>query len=163
MEKRGGNPGAKSLSFSLTDIPVPKAALIIAMSETREAEAELRRQLEQVWGYRCAATELGGVVENFRDKIIQAAVAAAVNNGVIDKVPGDIHALVHAVVEAQKGVLVEATASPSVYVKVGIAADDSWLAVAIYGESALHVLSNHARAGLGVTHFHRGASPRGRG
>jgi hut operon positive regulator len=42
----------------------------------------------------------------------------------------------------------------SLALKIGIAARDEWLAVAISGRSALHVVTNHWRAGLGVMHLH---------
>lgn len=37
--------------------------------------------------------------------------------------------------------------------KIAVVRDDGWLAVALFGKSALHYMTNHERAGLGVMHI----------
>jgi len=49
--------------------------------------------------------------------------------------------------------MVNASSSTSIAVKIAIVRNDNWVAVAIFGQSAIHPLTNHLRAGLGVMHI----------
>ena len=37
--------------------------------------------------------------------------------------------------------------------KMAIVSDGKWVAVALYGDSAIHPITNHERAGLGIMHI----------
>lgn len=69
------------------------------------------------------------------------------------KTTNDIHALIHATEEAKKGILVNVSTSANLAMKIAVARDDTWIAVALFGKSALHYMTNHDRAGLGVMHI----------
>ena len=43
--------------------------------------------------------------------------------------------------------------SSSLALKIAIVRKEHWIAVAIFGQSALHYMTNHERAGLGVMHI----------
>jgi len=150
-----GHPGARisvPLVLERRD-RVEWMAMQLAMSRTKEEEEALKRALRQVPGFRVAVTEAGGTDREIAEKLHHGVVGAALNNGVVSKRPEELHALLHATLEAERGMLVDIPRGVSLALKVGIAARDEWLAVAMFGQSALHVVTNHWRAGLGVMHL----------
>jgi len=126
---------------------------MLAMTETREEEEEIKVWLESQGYKKVVATEVSGPLSDFKQKVMKSAVAAALNTGIIDNEVEQVHSLVHAVLEAVQGILIAALANPSVKVKLAIVREKRWLAVAMFGATALHVQSNHERAGLGVMHI----------
>ena len=100
-------------------------------------------------------TEVGGKTsyDDFHEKVNRAVIGASLNSGIIEKTANDIHALIHATEEAKKGILVSVSSSASLALKIAVVRDDGWLAVALFGKSALHYMTNHERAGLGVMHI----------
>ena len=106
-------------------------------------------------GYRFVVTEVGGTSDrsDFQLKTTKAVIGAALNSGLISKSPTNYHALLHATEEAKRGILVNAASNVSLAVKIAVVRDARWIAVALFGESALHPLTNHERAGLGVMHL----------
>ena len=64
-----------------------------------------------------------------------------------------IHAILHAAMEAKQGILVNVSTSANIAINIAIVRKDRWVAVAMFGESAVHHLTNHARAGLGIMHI----------
>lgn len=129
-----------------------RAALMLAMTEDREKEESMKERLVSV-GYKAVATEVSGPLSDFKQKLIKNAVSAALNAGVVDNSPQKLHAVVHATLEAVQSILIVSLANPSVKVKMSIVTDGLWLAVGMFGSTALHVLTNHERAGLGVMHL----------
>jgi len=129
-----------------------RAALMLAMTEDREKEESMKERLLSV-GYKAVATEVSGPLSDFKQKLIKNSVSAALNAGVVDNSPQKLHAVVHATLEAVQSILIVSLANPSVKVKVSIVTDGLWLAVGMFGSTALHVLTNHERAGLGVMHL----------
>ena len=84
----------------------------------------------------------------------RAVIGASLNSGIIEKTANDIHALIHATEEAKKGILVSvSSSSASLALKIAVVRGSGWLAVALFGKSALHYMTNHERAGLGVMHI----------
>lgn len=75
------------------------------------------------------------------------------NSGLIEKKSNDIHAVIHATEEAKRGLLVSVSTSSSLAMKIAIVRNEHWIAVALFGKSALHYMTNHERAGLGVMHI----------
>lgn len=133
---------------------VATAAMLLALTRTMEDE-EAAKQLLFAEGYKYVVTEVGGksALTDFQEKTTKAVIGAALNSGIISKSPTNFHALLHATDEAKRGILVNVASSASLAVKIAIVRDASWIAVALYGESALHPVTNHERAGLGVMHL----------
>lgn len=133
---------------------VATAAMLLALTRTMQDE-ETVKQLLIEQGYKCVVTEVGGKSDrdDFQDRSTRAVIGAALNSGIISKSPTNYHALLHATEEAKRGILVNVASSSSLAVKIGIVRDAKWIAVALFGESALHPVTNHERAGLGVMHL----------
>ena len=134
------------------------AAMLLALTRTLKDEETAKRALTEV-GHKFVVTEVGGKTsyddfhENFHEKVNRAVIGASLNSGIIEKTANDIHALIHATEEAKKGILVSVSSSASLALKIAVVRDDGWLAVALFGKSALHYMTNHERAGLGVMHI----------
>lgn len=133
---------------------VGSAALLLAMTKSL-ADEQAVKQLLMADGYIIAVTELGGQSskEDFQTRMIKSIVGAVLNNGVIKKEPYEIHAVLHAAMEAKKGIFLDMASSSNIASKIAIVRKDTWVAVAIFGKSALYHMTNHERAGLGVMHI----------
>lgn len=131
-----------------------RTALALALTETREKENELKKLMLSQNVY-CAVTELGGTYSALQPtgKLTHSVISAAINTGAIQKEPKAIHAVVHATLEASNGIFVHTNSNASYALKVGIASDQDWIAIAIFGRSSLHALSEHCRVGLGYMHL----------
>ena len=110
-------------------------------------------------GFRLVVTEVGGnsALSDFQVKTTKAVIGACMNTGLVAKTPTNYHSLLHATEEAKRGIMVNLASSTSVAVKIAVVRDEQWVAVALFGESALHPLTNHDRAGLGIMHLGRDA------
>lgn len=133
-------------------ISMGRAALYLAMTEDRQKEDQMKEKLSAM-GYNVVATEVSGTLMEFRQKIINNTVTAAINTKVISANSKEQHGLGHAINEALQGVLISHLVNPSLKVKVAVVADRDWVAVAIFGAAALNVSTNHERCGLGVMHL----------
>ncbi|MEW6624858.1 MAG: HutP family protein [Bacillota bacterium] len=132
---------------------VGSAAMLLAITRTLKGEEEVKKILD-ARGFRFVVTEIGGVEPGeFQNKITKQVVGASLNNGLIKKSSGQVHALLHASEEAKRGILVNASSSISLALKVAIVRDNAWIAVAMFGQSAMHPVTNHERAGLGIMHI----------
>ena len=121
-----------------TSIGVGRAALHVAISESRAEEAELRKDFEAKGIHSCAV-DFGGAFTEIIPKIIERSVVASERQGLIQ---GD---------HVSKGAVVGATAQAleqiknkcvglNVGGKVGIARSQEHLSVAIYlGVGVLHL------------------------
>lgn len=131
-------------------LTIGRAALWLAMSETREQESEVRTQLNTM-GYQCVATEVSGPLLSIRQNIVKNVVAAAVNAKVIDNVPTQIHSVTHAMVEAFGGIVTAPNApKPNLKIKAGIVSDKEWICVALYARTSFHPSYNHEKVGIGT-------------
>lgn len=130
------------------------AAMLLALTRTLKDEETAKRALTEA-GHKFVVTEVGGKTsyDDFREKVNRAVIGASLNSGIIEKTANDIHALIHATEEAKKGILVSASSSASLALKIAVVRGSGWLAVALFGKSALHYMTNHERAGLGVMHI----------
>ena len=130
------------------------AAMLLAMTRSLKEE-EVVKQAVSVVKHKFVVTEVGGKTsyDDFHEKINRAVIGACLNSEVIEKTANDIHALIHATEEAKKGILVSVSSSASLALKIASVRDNGWIAVAIFGKSALHYMTNHDRAGLGVMHI----------
>ena len=132
------------------------AAMLLALTRTLKDEETAKRALTEV-GHKFVVTEVGGKTsyDDFHEKVNRAVIGASLNSGIIEKTANDIHALIHATEEAKKGILVSVSSSASLALKIAVVRGSvaGWLAVALFGKSALHYMTNHERAGLGVMHI----------
>lgn len=130
------------------------AAMLLALTQTIYDEDKVK-QLVAKCGFKAVVTEVGGKTSfyDFNEKINRAVIGACLNSGVIQKCSNDIHAVIHATEEAKKGLLVSVSTTASLAMKVAVARDEHWIAVALFGKSALHYMTNHERAGLGIMHI----------
>ena len=142
-----------NLRFLDDQTQVGKAALLLALTSNRQEEAELKKYLRGHYQYDSVVTEIGGVLKEIKDKVIKSVVNATVNAGILEKKSTQIHPLIHATLEAARGMMFDQLMDSSILMKVAIVIGSKWLAVAMYGESAVHILSNHERAGLGIMHI----------
>ncbi|MFZ3102911.1 MAG: HutP family protein [Desulfitobacteriaceae bacterium] len=146
---------ASSAGSKETQPSLERAALLLALSETRKDEDSLKEYYSSTYGFVCGVTELGGTVNGLQQtgKLSNSVLSAAVNTGVIAKEPRKIHALVHATLEASNSIFIHANSNASFALKIGLTTNHEWLAVAIFGRSSLHPLSEHCRVGLGFMHI----------
>lgn len=142
--------GEKMNTYSLLE----RSAIRLAMSETRDEEDSLKNEFQSNGHLVCAATEIGGTmtVLHHKGKLTNSVIAAALNTGVIKKEEKSIHALLHATLEASNSVFIHSNSNASFALKVGIATDRNWIAIAIFGRASVHPMSEHARIGLGLMH-----------
>ena len=100
------------------------AAMLLALTRTLKDEETAKRALTEV-GHKFVVTEVGGKTsyDDFHEKVNRAVIGASVSS------------------------------SASLALKIAVVRDDGWLAVALFGKSALHYMTNHERAGLGVMHI----------
>ena len=125
-------------------------ALRLAMTRTMAEEEALKRHYTHA-GIRYVVTEVGGNTRrDFQEKVSRAVFGAALNAGLIEKEPHEVHALIHATEEAKHGAIVNTSSESNLAVKIAIVREPHWIAVAMFGESAIHPITSHQRCGLGV-------------
>lgn len=141
------------VEFNVSDgIDPERAAMLLALTRSREEEEKVKSMLAEMAGMRFAVTEIGGVSDSLRSKIAPRVIGACLKQGVIGNTSSQIHALLHAILEASRGIFLEMPMSSSMSLKIAVVRHKKWIAAAIFGDSALHMLTNHRRAGLGVMH-----------
>jgi hypothetical protein len=131
-----------------------REALFLVLTDTREKENELKQKLI-AQNLNCAVTEIGGTVATLQPtgKLTHSVIAAALNTGVIKKDPKEIHAVVHATLEASNSIFVHTNSNASFALKIGMVTDNDWIAIAMFGRTSVNVLSEHCRVGLGYMHL----------
>ncbi len=149
-----GSPAQRGSNVSeLAKLSPARAAMLLALTTSREEEETLKQSLEANGHYKCAVTELGARLATFRERLLSAVTGAALNCGVVSKTPQHMHALSHAAHEALAGFLPESAVNGDVAAKIAVVRDSQWVAVALFGEWAEHPVCNHNRSGLGVMHI----------
>ncbi len=131
---------------------VGRAALLLAATTTEESENCFRKDLAR-WNWRSVATEVGGLAGDLPQKVTRALVGASLNAGVVEKKRNEMHALMHAAVEALDGFLPVGMLEASIGAKISIVRNSRWIAVAVMGDTAYHAVAHHERCGLGVMHI----------
>lgn len=115
-----------------------RAALLMALSTSREEEEALRRQM-QASGIRTAAADYGGEFTTSVRRIVERAIVAAKREGVIKETHADEGAVAGATHEALGQILPKAIGL-NVGGKIGIARKGEHIAVAVYfGIGLLHL------------------------
>jgi hut operon positive regulator len=140
------------LEYPVESLEIGRLAVLIAMSVSREQESLIKTALAD-FNCKFCITEVGGERLEFNKKLYKAVIGASLNNNIIVKNSQEVHALLHATEEAKKGFLFKEVSSLDVAVKVSIVRKDHWLAVGMYGYSAMHSITNHSRVGLGLMHI----------
>lgn len=131
---------------------IGKRAIMLAITSTKEEEETLKKEFTES-GFLCAVTGIGGDCDELKKRINVAVIGACLNNNIIDKNPREIHAVIHASLEAKEGLLLGAPSGGHFAGKIAVVRHNDWLAVAIYGHSAMHIMTNHERVGLGIMHL----------
>ena len=125
-------------------------AMRLAMSRTLAEESALKLDYA-AQGIRFVVTEVGGSTKrDFQEKASRAVFGAALSAGLIEKLPHEVHALLHAAEEAKRGAIINTSSEANLAVKIAIVRTSHWIAVAIFGSSAIHPMTSHERCGLGV-------------
>ncbi len=128
-----------------------KAAIMASLTDENE-EPEIKRLLSNS-PFKLAITFVSGLSNEIRGTFVKSVINCALQNEIIQKSPGQIHAVVHAALDAFTGVVHAVPADASLKIKVAIVTDHKWVAVAVYGDSAFFHMTNHERSGLGVMHI----------
>lgn len=151
-EKAGNGNDGFPVNFDLGPDDVARAAVLLALTKNAETESLCRQYIESQ-GWRAVATEVGGLLSDLPQKLVRALIGASLNAGIIEKNNREMHALIHAATEAGDGFLRRSLIEISVGAKISIVRNDNWIAVAIFGDCAAHVVAHHDRCGLGVMHI----------
>ena len=128
-------------------------ALRLAMAQTLAEEEQLKSKY-RAQKIQFVVTEVGGNTRrDFQEKVTRAVFGAGLNSGLIQKESYEIHALLHAAEEAKRGAIINVSSEANMAVKIAIVRRDHWIAVAMFGESAIHPMTEHERCGLGIMHI----------
>lgn len=126
---------------------VATSAIKMALSATRQEEAELKKQLLEEHGVRAVAVDYGGEFISSVGKIVERAVVAAKREGVIKESHADEGAVAGATREAIAQIMPKALGL-NVGGKIGIARHKDHVSVAIFmGIGLLHL--DEVAIGLG--------------
>mgnify|MGYP001457138688 CR=1 FL=1 len=131
---------------------VERLAILLAMTQSHEEE-KYYVDMYQNMGYKCVVTGVAGMNDEVGKKLVGAVVGASLNERVIDKTQHEMHAVIHATADAAMGIRVDSPVSQSFQLKATIVRKDNWLCVAMYGNMAVHKVTNHKTIGIGVMHL----------
>ncbi len=132
---------------------IGKIAMLAAISDENE-EHQIKTEVNTSnSGYRLAVTFISGLSSDISKSFVKSIVGCALQNNIIRKSGTQVHAVLHAALDALKGVTHQVPAEASLKLKVGIVSDGEWVAVAIYGDSAFYPITNHERSSLSVMHL----------
>jgi hut operon positive regulator len=131
---------------------VGKIAMLAALSNEHE-EATIKSQVDGLDNIKLAVTFISGMSREIRSNFIKSLVGCALQNNVVNKSAGQIHAVIHAGLDALNGAMSHTPVDASVKLKVAIASDTKWISVALYGDSAFYPITNHERACMSMMHL----------
>lgn len=133
--------------------PIGKLALILAMSDTEAEETQVKAFINSIPEHRAAVTFITGMSDKISPSYIKAIVNTVLSTGILNKTSGQLHAVIHASLEAFNSMIVQPIVNSSLKMKVSIVVNKNWIAVSAYGYSAFSLYTNHERAGLGIMHL----------
>lgn len=131
---------------------VEKLAILLAMTETKDEEKNYIEIFKSL-GYSSAVTGVAGMEDDIKKKLVSSVIGAGLNEKVINKSFSEMHGLVHATAEASIAIRVDGPVSQSFQLKVAMVRKDNWLCVAMFGNMAIHKVTNHKTIGIGVMHL----------
>lgn len=129
-----------------------KAALLLSMSSDDE-ENEIKRKIVEKTNYKIGVTRVAGFASEIRRKFAPAILGAALNCNVINKTTPEVHALLHASLEALNSIIQSESLDSSLSLKVSVVSDGKWICVGIFGDSAFYPITNHEKSALGTMHI----------
>ncbi|HPX62330.1 MAG TPA: HutP family protein [Deltaproteobacteria bacterium] len=132
---------------------IGKIALIAAASDAAEEEAIKALVNGADNDQKIAVTFVSGLTGDIKKNFIKSLIGCAIQNELIEKKDTQIHSIVHAGLDALRGIITDLGTDISLKMKVAIVRDKSWVAVALYGDSAYSAYTNHERAALGLMHI----------
>lgn len=130
-----------------------KIALLASLTDQEEEKTMKEELSNNRNGYKLAVTFVSGMTSDIKRSFVKSIIGCSLQNDLIRKTPGQIHAVVHAALDALSGVIHQVPSDASLKLKVSITTDSNWVAVAIYGESAFYPLTNHERSSLAAMHL----------
>ncbi|MGB9750135.1 MAG: HutP family protein [Caldisericia bacterium] len=148
MEKKE----SREIEFSLDVSRLGKAALLLSMSSDDE-EDEIKRKILEKTNYKIGVTRVAGFASEIRRKFAPAILGAALNCNVINKTTPEVHALLHASLEALNSIIHSESLDSSLSLKVSVVSDGKWICVGIFGDSAFYPITNHEKSAIGVMHI----------
>ena len=119
---------------------IGRLAMLLAMTQTRELEEEIKQLITSL-NMHCCVTEVGGVGADFKNTLVRNTLGAAFANKIVKKDSLDTHALVHATIEAGRSSFSSETLITSFKMKLAIVKDDKWICVATFGLGGIHASS----------------------
>ncbi|MEG1726654.1 MAG: HutP family protein [Acidaminococcaceae bacterium] len=133
---------------------IGSATMLLAMTNTLTNEKDVVNFLLKD-GYRCAVVAMGEKLPHaeFKEKIINVIINTALNDNVISKEPYEVHAMIHAALEAKECFLMNVSTSAYITVKIALLRKTCWVAVGIFGEEVVYKIASTERAGLGIMHI----------
>ncbi len=131
---------------------VERLAILLSLTESQEEEKEYI-ELYKKMGYLSAVTGIAGMDDEVKKKLMSAIVGAGLNEGVIKKTRPEMHAVIHATADAAVGAGIDTPIAKSFQLKATIVRKGDWICVAIYGNKAIHKVTNHKTMGIGVMHL----------
>ena len=144
-----GQVEAENQMFS--SVGIGYYAMRLALTRSIHEENELKKEYADNPNLQFVVTEVGGnTKKDFQEKVTRSVLGAALNAGLITKRPNEVHALFHATEEAKRGAIVNTSSDAHLAMKVAIVRTKFWIAVAFFGDSAIHPITSHERCGLGI-------------
>lgn len=142
----------REIEVSLDVGRIGKAALLLSMSSDDE-ENEIKRKIIEKTNYKIGVTRVAGFTSEIRKKFAPAILGAALNCNVINKTTPEVHALLHASLEALNSIIHSESLDSSLSLKVSVVSNGKWICVAIFGDSAFYPITNHEKGALGMMHI----------
>ncbi len=144
----------KDIKIQLTDEnnEVEKLAILLALTDSKDEEKDYIKLYEEL-GYTATVTGIAGMNDEVKKKIVSSIVGAGLNEGVIKKTLPEMHAVIHATAEATLAIKLDSPVSQSFQLKAVLVRKGDWICVAMYGNMAVHKVTNHKTVGIGVMHL----------
>lgn len=132
---------------------IGKMAMLAAMTSREEEDILKQIVAKDYKQYKLAVTFITGSRNEVMKSLTKSAIGCALQNEIVKPDPGAVHAVMHAALEAVTGITNHILLDAALKLKMAIVSDGKWVAVALYGDSAIHPITNHERAGLGIMHI----------
>lgn len=132
---------------------IGKVAMLAAMTSREEEELFKQFVAKDYKQYKLAVTFITGSRNEVMKSLTKSAIGCALQNDIVKAEAGPVHAVMHAALEAVTGITNHILLDAALKLKMAIVSDGKWVAVALYGDSAIHPITNHERAGLGIMHI----------
>ncbi len=130
---------------------IGKIAMLLALSDEEEGMA-IKEKFKNS-NIKVAVTVVAGIASRVKESFVKSVMGCVFQNNIIEKNSVLAHGVVNASLDSLQGVLHQVPANASIRMKIGIATDGNWIAVALYGDSAFYPLTNHERGSLSIMHL----------